>query len=829
MEKLLGLLIMKIKESILNSISRFLSESFLFDATEYLRLNPDVCDAKSDPVKHYVFHGQNENRIINQGVINVPGYYKLAGTEIIISKAILDIFKKANSQDIRNYIQEKKPSLTDRIFSIAQKNNPVISIVICTYNGKDTITSALESVLNQTYQNIEVVIIDDASNDATVDLIKRFIDTEQQSHRFKLIKKNINRGLSDSISVALPICKGAYVCFLEQDDIFDKDNILEKVKAISVYPSAVLITGLTIPFGDIEERLKVEDYIAGTRIRLNSTVNHISHRELLKQNPIPSFSGTLVQRKILKKLNFQNTDHQKLDWFLWVRVLKDNPLHLCPESVVYWRKHGSSLSNDTNKHLLTRDAFFKNIHKHLDVEYQSNDRNAETILASGLFDVNWYSTTYQVNIDYAVSHYLHLGWLDGNDPSPWFSNNDYLTFHEDVRRAKFNPLLHYCLHGSKNPKRVYSQALQSKQITKIVWLTSAATGGAVFEYRLKNIAARIGIELRHIHFGAIHELDPNILNHINSAKLLIMNRPLVTGQSASLIRFARVKGLKIIADFDDLISPNKFYCNGRYLSLGDKGSVISDAEKQVSVIPLFDYLTVSTDYLYDFYSKYLNANCFKLRNKIFTEDIRAGNQSISPIRQGLKIAIFSGSVTHDFDIQTVLLELIAISFLFDIKLYIVGKSNILEKYSQFIPIQFLPYKDSIVLMTEMDLIVVPLAFNEFNRAKSNIRFLEAAKSQRPVLAPNIGEFSSVITDDQDGFLYDEGDFYKRFLRLVMPFINNSKLDNYCFRNYLDEIGTNAFNSVNKYHTLNIMSDDDCAFKDVLHSLLRKENLDDDAK
>ena len=66
MEKLLGLLIMKIKESILNSISRFLSESFLFDATEYLRLNPDVCDAKSDPVKHYVFHGQNENRIINQ-------------------------------------------------------------------------------------------------------------------------------------------------------------------------------------------------------------------------------------------------------------------------------------------------------------------------------------------------------------------------------------------------------------------------------------------------------------------------------------------------------------------------------------------------------------------------------------------------------------------------------------------------------------------------------------------------------------------------------------------------------------------------------------------
>ena len=606
MEKLLGLLIMKIKESILNSISRFLSESFLFDATEYLRLNPDVCDAKSDPVKHYVFHGQNENRIINQGVINVPGYYKLAGTEIIISKAILDIFKNVTSQDIRNYIQDKKPSLIDRIFSIGQKNNPAISIVICTYNGKDTILSALESVANQTYQNIDVVIVDDASNDCTVDLIKRFIDTHQQSNRFKLIEKKINRGLTDSISIALPNCKGPYICFLEQDDIFDKDNLLEKVKTISCYPSAVLITGFTIPFGDIEDKLKIQDYIAGTRIRLNSTVNHISPRELLKQNPIPSFSGTLVQKKILKRINFQNTDHQKLDWFLWSCILKDKPLHLCPESMVYWRKNGSSLSNNLNKHLSTRDVFLKSIHRHLNVQYQSNDQNVETILESGLFDIRWYSKTYQIDINYAVSHYLYLGWLDGNDPSPSFSNNDYLLFHEDVRLAKINPLLHYCLHGSKNPTRVYSEALQSNQITKIVWLTSAGRGGAVFEYRLRNVAARIGIELRHIHFGATHELDPDILNHINSAKILIMNRPLITGQSASLIRFARAKGVKLFADFDDLISPNKFYCNGRYLSIGGKDSVITDAEKQVSAIPLFDYLTVSTDYLYDFYSKYFN-------------------------------------------------------------------------------------------------------------------------------------------------------------------------------------------------------------------------------
>lgn len=828
MEKLQGLLVMKINKSILNSISSFLSESSLFNGTEYLNYNSDVRDSKIDPVKHYVFHGQNEKRIIQQGVENVPSYYELPGTEVVISKAILDIFKNVKSQDIRNYIHDKKPSLIDRIFSIGQKNNLAISVVICTYNGKDTVLSALESVVNQTYQNIEVVIVDDASTDCTVDLIERFIDTHQQSHRFKLIEKKINRGLTDSISIALQNCKGRYVCFLEQDDIFDKDNLLEKVKTISRYPSAVLITGFTIPFGDIEEKLKTQDYIAGNRIRLNSTVNQISTRELLKQNPIPSFSGTLVQRKILKRINFQNTDHQKLDWFLWACILKNNPLHLCPESVVYWRKHGSSLSNNLHKHLSTRDVFLKNIHRHLNVQYQSNDQNVETILESGLFDVYWYSKTYQIDIDYAVSHYLHLGWLEGNDPSPWFSNNDYLLFHEDVRRANINPLLHYCLHGSKKPKRVYSQALQSNQVTKIVWLTSAATGGAVFEYRLRNVAARIGIELKHIHFGAIHELDPDILNHINSAKILIMNRPLVTGQSASLIRFARTKGLTLFADFDDLISPNKFYCNGRYLSLGGKDSVIADAEKQVSVLPLFDCLTVSTDYLYDFYSKNFNSNCFKLRNKIFTEDICKENQTILPVRQGLKIAIFSGSLTHDFDIETVLFELIAISFMFDIKLYIFGKSNIPGKYRKFISIEFLPYKDSIIAMTEMDLIVVPLAFNEFNRAKSNIRFLEAAKAKRPILAPNIGEFSSIITDGQDGFLYEEGDFYKRFLSLVMPFIINSKIDHYGFCNYLDEIGTNAFFTLNKYHTVNILSDDDLAFKNIVQSLLLKENLDADA-
>jgi len=60
MGKLQDLLVMDLKESILNSISSFLSESSLFNAIEYLNSNSDVRDAKLDPVKHYVFYGQNE-------------------------------------------------------------------------------------------------------------------------------------------------------------------------------------------------------------------------------------------------------------------------------------------------------------------------------------------------------------------------------------------------------------------------------------------------------------------------------------------------------------------------------------------------------------------------------------------------------------------------------------------------------------------------------------------------------------------------------------------------------------------------------------------------
>lgn len=102
-------------------------------------------------------------------------------------------------------------------------NNPLISVVIPTYNRMNSVCNAIDSVLNQTYSNIEIIVVDDGSTDNTANRL------EQYGDKIKYIKQ-INGGVSSARNTGIRSSEGEYLAFLDSDDIWYDDKIEKQMK-----------------------------------------------------------------------------------------------------------------------------------------------------------------------------------------------------------------------------------------------------------------------------------------------------------------------------------------------------------------------------------------------------------------------------------------------------------------------------------------------------------------------------------------------------------------------------------------------------------------------
>ncbi|MFZ2889773.1 glycosyltransferase family 2 protein [Sulfuricurvum sp.] len=118
----------------------------------------------------------------------------------------------------------------------------LISIAICTYNGEKYLQKQLESILHQTYQNIEVIVVDDRSKDSTMDILHNY---QLQDKRLRIFQNEKNLGFVQNFSKAISLCNGDFIALADQDDIW-KLNKIEKFIAeigdnILIYSDAILI------------------------------------------------------------------------------------------------------------------------------------------------------------------------------------------------------------------------------------------------------------------------------------------------------------------------------------------------------------------------------------------------------------------------------------------------------------------------------------------------------------------------------------------------------------------------------------------------------------
>lgn len=104
---------------------------------------------------------------------------------------------------------------------------PLVSIITPVYNGSETIKKTTESVLNQTYKNFEMIIVDDASDDDTDKIVKKY---EKKDNRIKLVTLSKKGGASVARNIAISEAKGKYIAFLDGDDLWKKDKLEKQIK-----------------------------------------------------------------------------------------------------------------------------------------------------------------------------------------------------------------------------------------------------------------------------------------------------------------------------------------------------------------------------------------------------------------------------------------------------------------------------------------------------------------------------------------------------------------------------------------------------------------------
>jgi teichuronic acid biosynthesis glycosyltransferase TuaG len=172
------------------------------------------------------------------------------------------------------------------------KNNYRIDIILPVYNSKDFILDTLKSIINQTYENWRLLLIDDNSNDGTRELIIDFIYNNINKKKIIFIKNKKNKGQAFSRNLALQNCNAEYVAFIDSDDLWEKNKLKKQIKYMLDY-------GYSFTYTDYKS-------IKKNKIKKIKTPKFFNYKIFTKNTSIATST------MILKKKNFDDIFFPKL-------------------------------------------------------------------------------------------------------------------------------------------------------------------------------------------------------------------------------------------------------------------------------------------------------------------------------------------------------------------------------------------------------------------------------------------------------------------------------------------------------------------------------------
>ncbi|MFY0714756.1 glycosyltransferase family 2 protein [Seonamhaeicola sp. NFXS20] len=248
---------------------------------------------------------------------------------------------------------------------------PLISVVLPVYNVAPFIKEALDSVLNQTVQDFEVLVIDDCSTDDTLKVVKDFKDD-----RIRIIEKQQNKGLIDSLNIGFKEAKGAYIARMDGDDINVLNRFEKQLHVLQNNPNIKACGCWLQCFG------------ASTKI-----IKHREHHKeiqahLLLSNPM-SLGATMLHRESYKNYSFDTTKIHAEDYDFWARTAWESQMYNIQEVLYYYRTHTNQVSTQYKNVQVKQDIAIK-LSLYHKINYDKTEFS-DTFLKKMLFTNNQFS------------------------------------------------------------------------------------------------------------------------------------------------------------------------------------------------------------------------------------------------------------------------------------------------------------------------------------------------------------------------------------------------------------------------------------------------------
>lgn len=218
---------------------------------------------------------------------------------------------------------------------------PLISVIIATYNYAGFISKAIESVIIQTYPNVEIIVIDDGSTDDTKSRIK---DQPQVKYFYQK-----NRGLSASRNVGVNKSSGKYLVFLDADDWLEKDALEKNYSQLHDKPEIAFVSG--------NYYLLQADTNTSEPITTVANSHHYSH--LLRSNYIGMHAAVMFQRWVFNEFRYDESLQSCEDYDLYLNITRHYPVMHHPSFIATYYFHSAGLSHNYKTMMKTITAVIK--------------------------------------------------------------------------------------------------------------------------------------------------------------------------------------------------------------------------------------------------------------------------------------------------------------------------------------------------------------------------------------------------------------------------------------------------------------------------------------
>ena len=210
---------------------------------------------------------------------------------------------------------------------------PRVSVIIPTYNHRDYVLLALESVFAQTFTDYEIIVVNDGSPDGTAELLRPLAE----NGRVRYIEQP-NAGQAAARNRGLAEASGEFIAFLDDDDLWPPDKLAWQVEALDANPDMCLIAGAARVFNGDNPEICI----------WNDADDELTIAKLCESNPMTSPGQTLIRRHALDAIGGLREDIWGADdWDLYFRLARQGRQFRQKRIALHYRIHGANASHDT--------------------------------------------------------------------------------------------------------------------------------------------------------------------------------------------------------------------------------------------------------------------------------------------------------------------------------------------------------------------------------------------------------------------------------------------------------------------------------------------------